>query len=329
MNLRLIIVYFYAALLLGAYPAWAQMGTTVDFAADRFSSELTSLKQSADRLAVGNEQLVAKNNALRISLSQYQGRLQKLLDESNALTRETLKLQDINSSRANKIADLEKNIFQLDTQMEHVGDDMKRDLAVLDRAKQDDERLTHQMATLGGSVIIPVAEPAKDMTKEKLRMLKMIDESKHRQEIISQQLMDSKRNKVVSVVTIEGPRDKEDLVKRIYRLQEEIDQLGKMHSNPLPQPQMWDEKELRQLDSQVSVLQKNHDELEELVSRMQEKAQKGALTKDELKEQRRLQASFDDVIKENRQLKQNLNDLRLQMVELDKRKSYLESLMGK
>lgn len=331
MMIRLFIGLFVCIFVAGIGPVCAQTVTTADVATDRFSKELADLKISADKLAFGNEQLVAKNNQLRIALSQYQGRLQKLIDEGNALTRDTLKLQDINSSRARKIADLEKNVFEVEAQMEHVADQMKSDQESVDRIKQDDMRLTHQIVTLGGSLTASAIEPpvtTVDFTKEKLRILKMIDESKHRQEIISQQLVDSKRNKVVSVVTVETSSDKEDLVRRVHHLQDEIDQLSKMHG-AVPKPEMWDEKELRQLDLQVNALQKNHDELEQLVARMQEKAQKGTLTKDELQEQGRLKASFDDVLKENRKLKQDLNDLRLQMVELDKRKSYLENLASK
>lgn len=311
---------------------YAQTASAIDSAAGRFSKELAGMKESSDRLSIGNEQLSAKNNELRITLSQYQGRLQKSLDESNSLTRETLKLQDVNAAKAAKISDLEKALFDVNAQIEHVQDDMKHDIGLLDHAKEEDARLTRQIINLGGSAVaLPVREASvtTDFTKEKLRMLKMIDESKRRQEIIVQQLADSKRNKVVSVVTIEGAHDKDQMVAKMKRLQEEIDQLEKMRAAPMPQPEMWDEKELRQLDQQVNVLQRNHDELQQLVAKMQEKAQHGVLSKDDMKEQRRLQASLDDVNKENRQLKQDLNDLRLKMVELDKRKSYLDNIVGK
>ena len=88
----------------------------------------------------------------------------------------------------------------------------------------------------------------------------------------------------------------------------------------------WDDKELRQLESQLKVLEKNYGQLKDLVARMSKKIQSPAMVINQRTEGGKLKKSIDDLNLQGMGLKADLDDLRSQMVELDKRKSQLETV---
>jgi chromosome segregation ATPase len=88
----------------------------------------------------------------------------------------------------------------------------------------------------------------------------------------------------------------------------------------------WDDKQLRQLESQLKVLEKNYGQLKDLVARMSKKIQSPAMVINQRTEGEKLKRSIDDLNLQSMGLKADLDDLRTQMVELDKRKSQLETM---
>ncbi len=322
------ILFVVLSLFLNVHPSFGQSDRAIDSAANRLAGELTDLKNSADRLYAGNQALVTGNNELKVLLGKRQGQLAQLIDEGNNLTRASLKLQDINEARTNRIVQLEKAVFEIDSTDDHLVESLKKDKDEFDSRKQEDAFLSEQMMKLGISNPVPTVSGSGNYTKEKLRILKMVAQSKERQQIIYDQIANTQKQVSTAVVTVETSGDKEDLLVQISRLQAEIEQLGKM-AQPQAVQRVWNVNELKQLDVQVKNLQKNHDELEDLVARMQQKAQKWSLSRDQMNEQAKLQSNFDEINKQNLRLRQDLNDYRQQMVELDKRKTYLESLLRK
>jgi hypothetical protein len=121
---------------------------------------------------------------------------------------------------------------------------------------------------------------------------------------------------------IKAMAQRDFLKDQIQRLQQQKPLQGGSASPMDPQFQ----SDLQELESQVALLQKNHDELENLLSQMQKKAQGIAGQQDKAMEKDKLERSVEDLKIENYRLKSELTNLRNQMVELDKRKTRLSQL---
>lgn len=294
--------------------------------ADKFSSVLADLKTSADELSKGNKTLNEDNAALKAKLDQLQQRMQKLQEEHNSLMDASAKLQEENPALSRKIAKLEEDRHMLKAKLSNLEEQQKAAENTIAQAKEDAQKLVQEMEELGTRAF-PADMPENipdGPDKEKLRLLKMIDDSKAKQAYLHRQIANLQQNKQISsIVTVQVPKDKDSLVNQSRQLQEEVEQLNKM-AGKAPDDEV-DEAQLQKLRKQMDELQKNHDELESLVGQMQQKVEKSELTTDQRTEQTRLKTSLEDINNEARRLKADLNDLRRQMVDLDKRKTYLDA----
>ena len=319
-------VFFILALLSSS--AWAQANQAINLSTDQLAGELAGLKTSTERLSAGNAALSVSNNALQSRLVPLQGPLQKLMDENNALTRSALKLQEVNPARARKIAELEKEAFDIDNKIEKLAEDINASRALIEGASKEDVRLNQRLKELGLSVPVAVPPPASVDTaqaqaKEKLRLLKMIGDSKQHQEDLYGKIAEAQKQRTKTVVRVETSSEKEVMLNQIVVLQEQVDQLKKTAA--APSDTGIDSEQFSQLQAQVKALQKNHDELESLANRMQQKARKLPLTDDQRTEQNRLRSTLAEIEQEAHRMKAELNSLRRQMVLLDKRKTSLEA----
>ena len=312
--------------LLGASCVYAQTQLGIEQVSDQLGTSLTSLKNSADKLSVGNGALTAKNDDLKKHLNKLQTQFQKLADENNVLTKSAQKLQDIKPVRAQQIAELEKSIFELDEKMDKWTEEIKTSKAALVRSQAEDLLLTKKLGEIIPVVPVPAPKPVvvdTDRRKEKLRILKMVYQSKERQEDLYSQVNQLEKQQPV-IVAGATAEDKQALLDQIKRVQDEIDQLTKA-SQPALSAQNWSQEQMAQLDKEVKDLQKNRDELEDLLGRMQQKAQKVTATQDQRNEQVRLRASLEDLNKQGESLRANFKSLSRTMVELNKRKAFLEA----
>ena len=315
--------------LLGAIPAvYAQTDQRIEFAANKFGKGLSGLKDSADQLSAGNRALTAQNNALKLRLNQALLKLQQSIEENKSLTRASLKLQDGHPVRAKQIAQLEREAFEADAKMDRLAQEIKVDKDAIERAQADEQQLTKRLSEFGVNQA-PTAPPVPDHQKEKLRLLKMVYESKQRQEDVHRQIWEVQKHAPLAAVAVDTSGRKAILSGQIKELQAEIEQLNKAARQVPPTQSAWEQDQMRQLEIQVKDLQKNSDELENLVGRMQQKTQKIALVPDEQAQQNKLRSSLSDLQRESEQMKKELGGLREQMVELDKRKTYLDSVLGR
>jgi len=91
----------------------------------------------------------------------------------------------------------------------------------------------------------------------------------------------------------------------------------------------WNEAQLAQLEAELKTLEQNYSSFKDLTKEMGRKAKALRLAAPKQSEVEKLQISMDDLNRQHAQLKGDLNDLRAQMIELDKRKSYLELMTSK
>lgn len=107
----------------------------------------------------------------------------------------------------------------------------------------------------------------------------------------------------------------------------------KKSTNSLPvaqalvRPPLWDEGQMHQLEFDLKDLEKNYAQLKDLTEKMSQKAKSFRPTVDQKIEEKKLQGNMNDLTRQSVGLRADLDDLRAQMVELDKRKSYLEMML--
>lgn len=319
MFLLLLILIFSAAA--GAY---AQIDDHINVAANRFSQQLNSLKSGTERLHAGNADLTARSSDVKGTVYQLHGHLQKAVDENKSLTRSMQRLQETHPSRTRKIEHLRRELSEYDDKMERVEDLIRISQRAIDAASKEDARLRQRLDEIGMAPPIDDEPPMPDDSeqKEKLRLLKLIDESKeHQQELYYQVAQAKKQKEVTQVVTVQTSGERQQLANQIGALEAQLEQLAK----PQPPPEdPWKPEQLVQVQDQIKALQQNHDELQELIGRMHQKAQSIPISQDQRNERNRLRASLEEIHQERRKIKTQLSDLRKQMVSLDKEKASLE-----
>jgi chromosome segregation ATPase len=323
------IFYLSSLGLLFCGPLLAQTNT-VAWATDQLGNSLTMLKASVDKLSAGNIELAQKVGSMKARLTHMQARLQQLADQNNELTKASLRLQEPDPAQARRISELEGEIFSLDGKLEQTAEGIRRDQRELDRASQEEIPLTQRLNELGideNTIIAPVAVPLPPSNaKEKLRLLKMIDDSKQRQTELYDQL--ARANVTLEAVSSISAKDR--LIREIRVEQDAIDRLSELASAPPPAPQeTLDPAQMAKLEEEVKQLQKNYDELEGLVVQMRQKAQKTTMSAAEKREQGKLRDNLEGLRAETKKLDADLSRLRRDMVQLDKRKTKLENASKK
>lgn len=289
------------------------------------SGSVRSLYASAEKLSLGNSVLAVHLNEINMKVAALQLRLKQLLMDNERLSQEALNLQDNDPSRAKKITALEKESFDMDAKIEELRGKIKADADALALAPAQESRYDQRLAEIG-AVSKPVDDPViESNASEKLRLLKYIRESKKKQEDLYAKIIAGKVS--VPVVRVESSAQKNALLASIRVLEDEIGQLKKMSS--LSVAKANDSQQLKELQAQVAMLQKNYDVLEGLEARLQQKSQVMQKNVEQHGEYARLKENLAQLNKDNTLYLMQIKDLRVQMVELDKRKTLLEALVRK
>lgn len=130
---------------------------------------LSTLKQSVEKLSLGNDQLAARDNAAKEQILHLQAQLGRLQAQGDLLNKAAAKLRDQNPRRARQIARLEKENSDLDN-----------------RIQKAESRIT---------LVQPPGTQAVDgRQKEKLKLMKMIYDSQQRQEWLHEAILEFQKN---------------------------------------------------------------------------------------------------------------------------------------
>ena len=89
----------------------------------------------------------------------------------------------------------------------------------------------------------------------------------------------------------------------------------------------WDDTQLHQLELELKALEKNYLQLKDLKEKVTQKSKSIQMTVGLHAEGEKLKNSMDDLNRQGLGLKADLDTLRTQMIELDKRKSRLETMI--
>ena len=304
--MRLLFTVMLGTVLLSG-PSFAQE-ENVTTATSALQTVLSTLKQNVEKLSFDNDQLATKDNAIKQQVSQLQMQLGQLEAQGDVLNKAADKLQDKNPGRAQQITRLEKENFDLDNRIQKAEGTIKLIQPALDAGYQEDQRLLLQLKSVQNGTPIPPmpmspeSQTAAHVQKEKLRLMKMIFDSQQRQEELHKSILELQKN-----------------------------------TNLLPAPSalahqqrlgnQWDDVQLHQLEGELKALEHNYAQLKDLMAQMSKKVQNTRMTVSQHVEGEKLQSSIDDLNRQGQGLRADLDDLRSQMVDLDKRKFRLETMI--
>ena len=280
----------------------AQEDDYIGTATSALQGVLSTLKQSVEKLNIDNQHWEARDNAMKQQVSQLQAQLGQLEDQGNFLDKAAAQLQDKNPRRAAQIARLEKQNADLDNRAQEVQTGINAVRQSLDEGGEENQKLTSHLQGITNAppqAPSPGTQAAERRQKEKLKLMKMIYESQQRQGSLHQAIL--KIQKKPSLSPAGGA--------------------------PAAQPDQRDEADLRQLEAEFRDLEKNYAQFKNLVEQMGKKAKAGRMTVSQHIEEEKLQGSMDDLNRQGAGLRKDLDDLRSQMVDLDKRKSRLETMV--
>ncbi len=150
--------------VMGASVAAAEDMARVDAAGERLGQSLSELKNSVSRLVAGNEALAAANARLKAQTDILRLRLKGLRTEEDRMSGEVAKLKMTRTPDAQRVAKMEKELSDLNDK-------------------------------LGPLQADPAADPAEGPSarKEKLRILKMIYDSKQVQEQLIERIFKARQ----------------------------------------------------------------------------------------------------------------------------------------
>ena len=319
-------------MMLFAGRSWAQEDT-VGSSTSALQQVLTTLKQSVEKLSLDNDQLTTRDNAMRQQVLQLQMQLGQLESQGDQLHKAASQLQGNNPRRAQQIARLEQENSDLDNRIQKAEGGIKSVQQSIASGYQEDQKLLLQLK--GMSDVLPASpqgpSPAYQASdrheKEKLKLMKMIYDSEQRQESLHEAIMEFQKNAPLQPATAVLAHQ-ETLKEQIKGLETQIAAYpAEKLSTSWGFANQWDDTQLGRLESELKVLEKNYLQLKDLMDQMTKKAQAARLTPSEHLEEGKLQISIEGLSHQGVGLRADLDDLRAQMVDLDKRKSRLETMI--
>jgi len=248
---------------------------------------LSNLQQSIEKLSLDNAQWQAQDKGVKQRIAQLQMQLGRLETQGNDLDRAAVHLHENDLRQAQEITRLEKENSDLDAHIQKTQGDIKLVQRSLDTKYHEYQKL-----------ISPARQAAVDRQKEKLKLMKMVYDSQLRQETLHRSILELKKSTNSLPV-----------------------------AQALVRPPLWDEGQMHQLEFDLKDLEKNYAQLKDLTEKMSQKAKSFRPTVDQKIEEKKLQGNMNDLTRQSVGLRADLDDLRAQMVELDKRKSYLEMML--
>ncbi len=292
-----------------------------------FVSTLQGLKNSVTKLKSDNANLDVKNNQIKEQLRMLKDQLDELTRQEMVLNKAMVPLTAVNEKRAKQIADLTKELFDLMTKSENADQRMKQAQQELLRLRAQDDQLNQRLVDLSVPRSVPTINGNQvNVVKERARLLKMIDDSKAAQAMLIDRL-GSLEAKAAPV------KEQDQTALQIAQLRADVATLT-LRSQQAASSAVsatgtgYSDNEIKALENQLGVLQKNSDELQVLVEQMRQRYVKMTYSQDAKIEQNKLALSLDNLNSQDKLLRQDLARLRKQMVELDKQKTRLQALLA-
>ena len=294
---------------------------------------LANLQQSVQQLSLNNDRLTNKDKDIKQQIASLQAQLAQLEAKGEQLGKAQDKLSQKSPRRSQQITRLEQENFDLDDHIQKDDAEIKLIQLSLEAGYKQDQALLLQLKALTN---LPPPAPkgptpetlaAIRRQKEKLKLMKMINESQLRQEALHQSILEAQKNEPLQPVA-SALAHQEILKGQIKDLEKQIAAYPPdQPSKNIGIPDQWDNTQLSELQAELKTLEKNYAQLKDLMGEMTKKAKAAKMTVNQHIEEVKLQSSLNDLNHQGTGLRVDLDDLRSQMVDLDKRKSRLEGMI--
>lgn len=292
-------------------------------------SVLATLKQSVDKLSLDNEQLAARDSEIKRQIAEMQLQLGKLQAQGDGLSKAANQFQGSNPRLAQQVTRLEEENYELDNRTQKTQAAIQLVRQSLEAGYGQEKKLLLQIKGDSHSLPAPLPEAAdtERLQKEKLRLMKMIYETQQREASLHASIMETQRTS--PLLPAASALAHQQLIKE--QIKDLEAQLAAYPPDVLPgsSPDFhsWDNQRMQKLELELKTLERNYVQLKDLLGAMNKKASKNTTTVEEQMEAEKLQGNINDLNRQGKRLKDDLDLLRSQMIELDKRKSHLESML--
>ena len=289
---------------------------------------LSHLKQSVQKLSLDNDQLAARDDTMKQQVLQLQAQLGRLESQGDFLNKAVVQLQDKNPRQSQQITRLEKENFDLDNNAEKTQAGIKVMQQSLEAGYQENQKLNLQLSRMTNGLsqdLSPESPTAARRQKEKLKLMKMIYDSQQRQEMLHKAIQGFQKDTPLMPAANALARQ-QFLKQQVKDL--EVQVAAYPSDKPSTNSGLADQTvQLRQLESALKSLEKNYLQLKDLMEQMSKKAKASQMTVSQHIEEEKLRGNIDDLNRQGAGLRGDLDNLRSQMVNLDKRKSRLETMI--
>ena len=315
--------------------AWAEAPKNT---AEHFRFSLTSLKESMLRLEQGNNQLRQENDRIRQNVQQLQKNFDQVAKEGEKRDEDLKGLLNKAQQKIQQQAQLKGDLDAVATQLSAINPAYQEKQ---ERVEQLQKELGMVSSSLSQPEVVPEAvhEKVKENSvsqanvsrQEKLKLLKMILESQHRQQVIQGDIFEVKKSSNRAIDVVAQLKAKQDFLqkKKDLLLKNIADAAAAVVEPPVlaPPQEEFSESQFKAVIQEIADLRKKHGELLALTRGMPKRGKNNGSDDSKAAEAGRLEASIAALKKENKILKQQVKELRVQMVGLDKKKIKQEQLL--
>jgi len=290
---------------------WAQDNVTA--ATDALGTVLSNLKLSVEQLTADNERLMLKDDAVRRQIDQLQEQLMRFQQQEAILDQTVIKLREKNPKRAQQISRLEEENLGLDNRLQKTASGIKS-------VQQSLQAAVKEVPPEVSPVIVR-------RQKERLQLMKMIEDSRQKQDLLREAILD--QEKQTSLQPAAGALVRQKMLReQVKDLEDQIASLSQAKSLERSRfSNQWDDNQLRALEVELKLLEKNYAQLKDLLEQMTRKDKSIRMSVGQHIEKSKLEGNISELNRQESALKSDLEDLRSQMVDLDKRKSALEAVI--
>ena len=281
----------------------AQKENALEIADAHFLESLGDLKQSVENLQINNAKLREQNSLLQGSVNRLNSSLDPLVQEERNLAQMVAKAQEISTKKAAVITQLENQLADVQSRIEIMKGEQTVKQEALEQQKKRDIELSQEInvATADLAKVPEVEAPSPSIVpveseeekNEKRKITSLMNDAQLKQDRLRQQILLAQKKVLATDI------------------------------RPVVAPVVNND----QMSNEINSLQKNYEQLSDLYTQLQKKMQAVPLKSVEITERKKLEGTVLDLKTESGKLRMDLDGLRTQLVELDKRKSYLEQAL--
>ena len=285
--------------------------------ADDFSQGLQALVESSEQLEIKNNDLMAIDKELKLRIDAFNSDLIKINLNNSELQKKLTAYNDTNKDKESKYKELNNEQDKKKSQLDGLDKEIAINKIHLSERKKQQEYLLELigMVQKNGRVDLDHSVIMENQQKLKQILIGSIDRNSNLEKEwkrLSFWYGDTK----FSIAELSGIRE---------RLKNQIGELKKENIT-----ENWSKNhyQVQKLDMEIKSLIQQRNSLIGALELIENKYVGGERKSQTLEEEDKLQKNLVKLKRENKGIQKKVNELRLKMIELDKKKSYLEKMIG-